>query len=184
MSLKEMVFMSVPEDETGIDEKTFTDYPMPDYEPRLNIGDSAVDGLVGGLVAGVAMGIYLMVVGLRSRISAWYLIETLVPLNNDNLVYTILLHLAISMIYGAVYGALISVIRRVSGLHFRNWFLIVFAGLYGLALFVFARVVLFSVIEQAFFSQNLLLHLFIAHVFYGFVLGLLVRQVRASEPYD
>lgn len=164
--------------------KTSIDYPLPDYEPRLNIGDSAVDGLVGGLVAGVAMGIYLMVVGLRSRISTWYLIDTLVPLNNNNLMYKILLHLAISMIYGAVYGAAISVIRRVSASRFRNWFLVVFAVLYGLILFVIARVVLFLVLEQAFFSQNLLLHLLIAHLIYSLVLGLLVRQVRAADPYD
>lgn len=166
------------------EEKTSIDYPLPDYEPRLNIGDSAVDGLVGGFVAGVVMGIYLMVVGLLSRMSTWYLMDTLVPLNNNNLLYKILLHLAISMIYGAVYGAAISVIRRISASRFRNWFLVVFAVLYGLVLFVFARVVLFLVLDQAFFSQNLLFHLLFAHILYSLVLGLLVRQVRASEPFD
>jgi hypothetical protein len=86
------------------------------------------------------------------------------------------------MIYGAVYGAAISVIRRVSGSRFRNWFLVVFAVLYGLVLFVFARVVLSLILEQAFFSQNLLFNLLFAHILYSLVLGLLVRQVRASEP--
>ena len=176
--------MSFPDDESDMNEGTYLPYSMPDYAPRLNLGDSAVDGLVAGFVAGVAMGIYLMVVGLRSRIGAWYLIETLVPLDSDNLLYTILLHLAISMIYGAVYGTVISLIRRISGQRFRSWYLVVFAVIYGLALFVFARMALFSIIEQAFFSQNLLLHFLVAHVFYALVLGLLVRQVRASEPYD
>lgn len=176
--------MSLTDEEAEIEEKSFSPYPVPDYKPRPGIGDSAVDGLVGGLVAGVGMGIYLMAVGLYSRIEAWYLLETLVPIGDDNLLYTIMLHLAISMVYGAIYGALISIIRRITGPYFRNWYLVLFAVSYGLALFVYARLVLFSVIAQAYFSQNLLFHLLVAHLFYSLVLGLLVRQVRMSDPYD
>lgn len=135
------------------------------------VGDRAVDGLLAGLTGGTAMAVYLILAGLLGGTGAEEVLSRFGP-QTVNPVQGVLTHLAVSGIYGALFGMAAGVGRgRLPG-----W-----AGglVYGVLLFLLAHYVLLpsSVTPLA---KTPVIHFFVAHVVYGLVLGVVVprRQAR------
>lgn len=137
------------------------------------LGDYAVDGLLGGLVAGVAMLVYLGLVGLALGDSPVAVMGLFSPSGNGDPVVGVFSHLAVSSIYGSIFGLLLWV--------FSGRLQPIIAGLlFGLLLFLVANFVIIPGTEStlaAFSPANLA----IGHLIYGLVLGWRVRQVVAAN---
>jgi hypothetical protein len=125
-------------------------------------GDAAVDGLVGGLAGGVVMALFLVITGLVGSEGPGDVLGRFAPAGDANPLTGALSHLAVSAIYGAVFGVLTLPLRgRVPG-----WL----AGLvYGLALYGVAQIIISGAgaALRGFAPVNFAL----AHVIYGAVLG-------------
>ena len=68
-----------------------------------SIGDAAVDGLLNGIIAGVGMGLYVLLIFLVYSVPAGEIIEFFGSFTDSPLV-SALIHLAISGIYGVLFG--------------------------------------------------------------------------------
>lgn len=137
-------------------------------------GDAAVDGLFGGMAAGLVMAVYLLIIVALVGNSPAEFFAGLAPGDGASPISGGLLHVAVSGVYGAIFGLLISrltivwsgpgaVVGGASGI------------LYGLGLFVAAQLVVLPTTNSSF--ANLAIgHLAVAHVLYGLMLGLMTRQ--------
>lgn len=131
---------------------------------KMTMGDFAVDGLLGGLVAGLAMAFYLLISGLLTGhrladlFSSFSAGESTTPLRGA------LTHLAVSAIYGALFG--------VASIGLRRWpiSLKLLGGLYGLFLFLIARFAVLPGLESTLLTFSIF-HFAVAHLIYGGVLG-------------
>jgi hypothetical protein len=131
-----------------------------------SIGDSAVSGLFAGLLGGVAMALVIVLFSLLAGQGMSYLGDfssgTPVP---D--LQGLLMHLAMSGIYGMLYGLIHRLVRIERFRHLPGWL----TGLgYALLLWAFAVSVLLPA------AQSLILTLpwpvfFSGHLAYGLVLG-------------
>lgn len=136
-------------------------------------GDAAVDGLLSGIVAGLLMIAFLVIAGLLvgEKLSA-----TLIrfdPSQNDSALLGLIGHLAVSAIYGAIFGVILKAgLGRWPSLHRMGWI----AGLiYGAILLILAQAVLFQTAYIP-LAKITLPHLIIAHLIYGSALGFLVTR--------
>ena len=140
---------------------------------RTKWGDSAVDGLLAGLVSGLLMMVYLILAGLALGDTMVDVMGFFSPSGNGDPVSGVIAHLAVSSIYGAVFGLLLRVVGArlhpsVSGL------------LYGLLLFAVAN---YAIIPETGSSLSAFtpFNLAMAHVLYGLVLGRRMGQrMRAN----
>ena len=135
---------------------------------HINLSQLAVDGLIYGLVGGAAMYLSLAIfallsgespVSVASHFSAGELTSPWLGLFG---------HLAVSSIYGALFGAIIwPVLRRISDRKIVSWL----GGLaYAALLLLLAQ---FAILPNTNSPLDILLywHWVIAHVVYGLVLG-------------
>ena len=132
------------------------------------IGDAAIDGLLAGIVAGVVMVLLLLVTGALSGDSLVTVLERFDPVGSYNLSTGLLTHLAVSAIYGAIFGLLFLVLVRLRPSLSRFGWL---AGLfYGLVLYAIAQVGISAGADTglADYSSTVLL---LAHAVYGLVTG-------------
>lgn len=142
---------------------------MATSKPNLikpsTVGDAAVEGLIHGIVAGVVMAAYLVVTGLLAGDSPATVLGGFGLEGGTAPLAGLLGHLAVSGVYGIIWGLLWRLVRGRSGVP--GWL----AGIaYGLALFLASQVLLPAA------GSSLLAvpagHLAVAHVIYGLVLGL------------
>lgn len=138
-----------------------------------SIGDAAVEGLWQGLVAGIIMAIVLLIGGLIGGDSPVVTLGRFGAGGEVAPAAGALSHLATAGVYGIVWG----VLWRLLG---RRLPLPVWASglIYGLLLFLIAQVMLSAVDSPL--RDISPLSLFLAHVVYGLVLGLLTRRSRAE----
>lgn len=132
-------------------------------EARMSLGDAAARGLVPGLIAGLAMALYLILAALLggagpaelfSRFGAGHVSPAAGAFS----------HFAVSAVYGALGGILLSVVR--GRLPAPSWLL----GLgYGAILYLFAQVLLRGAASPMLGIPTL--HLLAAHLIYGLVFG-------------
>jgi hypothetical protein len=134
------------------------------------LGDAAVDGLFAGLAAGVLMGIFLLLTGLIQGRATDEVLEVLVIGREMTPTSTILIHLAISGIYGAFFGMGLYLLRQGQVLSNSRW-LIPLIGLgYGLLLALIARIILLP--DSGSYMESLSWLLLVgAHGLYGLSLG-------------
>lgn len=137
------------------------------------IGDAAIDGLLGGIGAGLAMVLLLVIVVAMGGGSPAAVMERFDPLGSYNVVTGTLAHLAVSAIYGALFGLLFLVLIRLrpSLLRFGS-----LAGLvYGLLLYAIARSAFLTGIDSglAYYSTPVLL---LSHALYGLVTGTVIGR--------
>jgi hypothetical protein len=134
---------------------------------QSSISETVVEGLFAGLAAGAVMLIYLLVSGLLSGETVALVLGRFSIQTPPDPLQGALLHLAVSSIYGMLFG----VVMGLLGGRFSAWGL---AVLYTLAIYLLARLVL---LPGA--GSHLLdvapLHLALAHLVYGLVLGLWFR---------
>ena len=137
------------------------------------IGDAAIDGLFAGIVAGLAMTLLLLVIGALSGDSLVTVLERFDPVGSYNLVAGLLTHLAVSTIYGAIFGLLFLALVRLWPVSMRHGWLTGLA--YGLILYAIAQVGISAGADTglADYSAAVLL---LAHVVYGVVIGFLVGR--------
>jgi hypothetical protein len=138
-------------------------------------GDAAVDGLLSGIVAGLLMIAYLVIAGLLvgEKLSAVFI--RFDPSQNGSAMLGLITHLAVSAIYGAIFGViLIVILGRWPSLHRFGWI----AGLiYGAILLLLAQAIFFQTVDTP-VANITLPNLIIAHLIYGSVLGILVARQR------
>ncbi len=141
--------------------------------PKKGIGDRAVDGLLAGISAGVVMALFLITVGLFSSESPAKVLSRFDPVNASNMVTGLLTHLAVSAIYGVIFGLLVWAIVQIRSSLLRfGWLVGLF---YGLALYAVARGAFWAGVDSG-LMQFTAVVLFLAHAVYGLVLGLSVRR--------
>ena len=137
-------------------------------------GDAAVGGLFHGLVAGLAMAAYIVLVGLLQGIGP-VMIWTRLGGALENPVSGLLAHLAVSGVYGVIWGLIWWPIHgRLPQLP--AWL----GGLvYGLLLLVIAQAAVAAL--NPLLMDIGLAHRAVAHLVYGLVLGLLTARSQASQ---
>jgi hypothetical protein len=148
---------------------------QPLIRARSSIGDAAVDGLLNGVVAGVAMAIYLVIsgvltgMGLVATLSAFDLGQGTSPVRGA------LIHLAMAAIYGIVFSLLYRLLGRRRSIGRSGNVMI--GSAYGLLLWLITQIAFTAGINIA-LSSLPTVHLAVAHVIYGAVLGWLTGRAR------
>lgn len=138
-------------------------------------GDAAVGGLFHGLVAGLVMAAYIALAGLLQGIGP-LMIWTRLGGVLENPVSGLLAHLAVSGVYGVVWGLL------WRPLHSRTSRIPAWAAglVYGLVLLVVAQLAVAAL--NPLLMDIGMAHRTAAHLVYGLVLGLLTaRSMRDSS---
>ena len=135
---------------------------------QASLSETAVEGLFAGLVAGIAMLLYLLAAGLLSADAASTTLGRFSIQAPPNPLQGALLHLAVSAIYGLIFGIVWSLLGRRAS----SW---VVAALFALVIYLLARFVLLPG------SGSGLLHLApihfaLAHLVYGLTLGFWFRD--------
>jgi hypothetical protein len=142
------------------------------------LGDAAVDGLFGGMVAGLVMAMYLFVVVALAGNSPVDFFAGLAPGDLLSPVSGGLLHVAVSGVYGAVFGALTS---RISFLRSDPQIMVSGASgiVYGLGLLIAARLIVLPTTNSS-LAHFPIGHLATSHLLYGLVLGFMT--VERQDP--
>ena len=135
---------------------------------QKSLGDTAVDGLLAGIGAGLVMALFLLLIGLLNGDSATAVFGRFDPGQNQQWLTGLVIHLAVSSIYGIVFGLLYLVLIRIRPSWERlSWLL----GLaYGLLLYGVVQMALATGIDSG-LVQFTAVTLLIAHAIYGLVLG-------------
>ena len=138
-------------------------------------GEAAVDGLLAGVGAGLLMAAYLLVVGLASGESVAAILGRFDPSANAAAPVGIMAHLAVSGVYGAIFG-----LGRRLALAWKpfqavpGWV----TGLgYGMALWFLAKSGLLLGGASP-LRQISAVHFMLAHLIYGGALGVLSHRRR------
>lgn len=130
---------------------------------RTSTGDAAARGLISGLIAGLVMALYLILASLLGGVGPVELLSRF-GAGQVSPAAGLFSHLAVSAVYGAVGGVVLNAVR--GRLPAPSWLL----GLgYGLVLYLFAQVILRGAVSPM--LQIPTLHLLVAHLVYGLVLG-------------
>jgi hypothetical protein len=137
-------------------------------------GDAAVDGLLGGVAAGLVMAVYVLVVGMLMGAGWEAVLAQFDPGANPAPLTGALTHLAVAGVYGAVFGlgwrALHSAWPRLPAL---------LIGLaYGGVLWGLAAVVTSNRPSGEWLRALPAVHLAVAHLLYGAVLGVAIRRLH------
>jgi uncharacterized membrane protein len=148
---------------------------QPLIRAHSTTGDAAVDGLIHGVMAGVVMAIYLVLIGLATGAG---LVATLSAFDlgqGSSPVRGALIHLAVAAIYGIVFSLAYRLIARRRSIERSGSVIIGF--LYGLLLWLITQIAFAAGINVA-LSSLPTVHLAVAHVIYGAVLGWLTGRTR------
>jgi len=137
---------------------------------KLQAGDATVKGLFNGFIAGIGMAIVLVAAGLVSGIPVASTLEHFTPVSSGGLLAGVLAHLAVSGIYGMIFGLLWSTVLRWLRADSGTWQGILAGAAYGLLLWLVAQFVLLPTTGAAIGSLPAGQFLF-AHLVYGLVLG-------------
>lgn len=140
---------------------------------NYSLSDWAIDGLINGLVGGIAMLFVLTVLVLSSGGSPDGLLGSFSSVELASPVQGLISHLAVSSIYGVLYGVLIwPVLLRLSSAKLLGW---LGGVIYGALLLYLAQVAILpgtnSPLAQLPFGQWAL-----GHAVYGLVLGVLFAR--------
>lgn len=142
---------------------------------EISMGDAAIDGLLSGVLAGLTMAVYLLAYGWVSGIGPLRILELFAPNVANGALVGVLAHLAVSGIYGAVFGVGYAMLLRRRDYSPPTWVHAVIGAAYGLVLLAAAWLFLFPA-TGAQMQAIPLTHLAIGHLLYGAVLGLLVYR--------
>ena len=137
----------------------------------VSLGDAAVDGLIYGLVAGAAMAAYLIGAGLLAGTDVATMLARFDAGDASSPVRGALMHLAVSGVYGMLYGLIARGLRarmRLPGV----WMGILYAAV----LFVIAEALLLPGTHSPLLAIPWL-HFAIAHVLFGVALGFLINRM-------
>jgi hypothetical protein len=140
-----------------------------------SIGDTAVDGLLAGLIAGLSMAIFLALAGLLEGTPPLTTLAYFDPARAGGWLTGLLAHLAVSAIYGVLFGLLLGVLGQIrpSALRWR-WLL----GMdYGVALWVLGLGIVLTAVGAP-LAQIPAWQFGLAHLVYGLALGLWLQKYQ------
>jgi hypothetical protein len=148
---------------------------------EISVGDAAINGLLSGVLAGLAMAAYLVLSGLVSGVDPLIMLTQFAPDPKSGALLGLLAHLAVSGIYGALFGMGYVALLRRKNYSPSTWLQAVIGAAYGLLLLLAAWLVLLPATGSQ-MQEIPLIHLVIGHLVYGALLGLLVyRGARRAE---
>ncbi len=129
--------------------------------------DVAIDGFIGGILAGLAMGLVLVVGEWILGITPGTVLGRFSPADSSQPMTGALVHIAVSSIYGLVFGLLIYPVRKIIRRNLPVW---AFGLIYGGILFLLAQSVFLSGIDSSLRAIPAWLFL-LGHLVYGGLLG-------------
>ena len=135
---------------------------------QKSVGDTAVDGLLAGLVGGVAMALFLVVIGWLSGAPPQTTLAYFAPAQTGSSLPGLLSHLAVSAIYGVVFGLLMGMVGRLRPSLLR-WLWLWGVG-YGLGLWLLGAGVVLTAVASP-LVQIPAWEFAAAHLLYGLVVG-------------
>ena len=135
---------------------------------QKSVGDTAVDGLLAGLVGGVAMALFLVVIGWLSGAPPQTTLAYFAPAQTGSWLTGLLSHLAVSAIYGVVFGLLMGMVGRLRPSLLR-WLWLWGVG-YGLGLWLLGAGVVLTAVASP-LVQIPAWEFAAAHLLYGLVVG-------------
>ena len=142
---------------------------------RSGVGDAAIYGLVAGIGAGVVMAAYLALGGLFFGEDPASILARFAPNKNASPVVGALMHLAMSGVYGVVFGVIAATLL---GLARGRWIVRGLGVAYGIALVAVALTMILPSAKSPLLSIPSW-HLAAAHILYGLALGVaLTRGAR------
>jgi hypothetical protein len=136
------------------------------------MGDAAVDGLLAGVAAGFAMAAYFVAVGLLAGDGMETILGRFAPGDTTSPLSGALMHLAVSGVYGLVFGLVRGLTARLWRLRLPGWLT---GSVYGLVLVALAEAVILP--GTGLLLQEIpFVHFALAHIIYGLSLGYLVDR--------
>ena len=145
---------------------------------RVNSGDAAVTGLFSGIAGGLVMILFLMAAGLATGSAPVVVLGHFDPTGDGNPLSGILAHLAISSVYGVVYGIVWRVLSQTGRKQAPGWMT---GLLFSLALYAIARLVFLTAGNISLLSIPAW-QLLMAHLGYGLGLGWVFERSLQREP--
>jgi hypothetical protein len=142
---------------------------------ELTSGDAAIDGLFGGLLAGMAMAVFLVGAGLAVGDGPGEVLARFAPGGAQSPLGGLIAHLAVSGIYGALFGLGCQMIARRWIRPASAWIAGLAGALYGLALLILAQAIFLPGAGAA-LKAFPPLHFTLAHLIYGAVLGVITNR--------
>ena len=137
-------------------------------------GDAAVDGLLNGVIAGVGMGLYVLLVFLVNGLPINEILSYFSNMSASPVIGA-LVHLAVSGIYGVLFGLAYTLFLTRWTITSYTWFVVLVGIVYGGLLWLVATFVVF---RSSLSVENISgMHLLIAHLIFGLMLGLLSRNL-------
>jgi hypothetical protein len=135
-------------------------------------GDAAVNGLIGGVLAGMLMLVLLILLGLVSGQAPGLVLGRFSSSQEALPLRGAMLHLAVSGVYGVLFGLITWIIAPGRRLRIPFWF----AGtVYGLLLWLLAWYVLLPGLDSPIIATPVI-HLFLGHLLFGASLGIIVGR--------
>ena len=145
---------------------------------EISASDAAIDGLLSGVLAGLVMIAYVVLGALVGGADPLATLALFAPEPTSGPLVGLLAHLAVSGIYGVLFGALYARLLRRPSYNPPAWLHALVGGLYGLLLLLAAWALLLPATGSQ-LQQIPLLHLAVGHLLYGALLGWLVyRRAR------
>ncbi len=142
------------------------------FTKTFEISDTALDGLFSGMLAGLVMEAYLTVSGILAGLPVTEALTRLSPVNGLSPTSGLLLHFAISGIYGLLFGFFIHWLLRRHVRQYWSWL----AGLgYGIFLLLVAVFFVLPNSDSA-IREIPIVHLAVAHLIFGLVLGIRIHK--------
>lgn len=148
---------------------------------EISTSDAAIDGLLSGVAGGLVMAAYLVVATLVAGVPPQATLALFALDPDSGPLMGALAHLAVSGIYGVLFGVGYAVLLRRRDYNPPVWLHAVIGGLYGLLLLLAAWTLILPATGSQ-LQQIPLVQLTIGHLLYGFVLGWLVyRRARRVD---
>ena len=143
----------------------------------VKVGDAAVEGLLNGVLAGITMSAYLVVLEALVGISPLAVLGYFDSSHAASPLIGGLTHIAVSGIYGVIFGMAGMVLQRALGGRMNLGIWLVTGIMYGALIFAIAQWVLLPPTNSPLRGLPLWV-LATAHLLYGLVLAWLVERNR------
>jgi hypothetical protein len=144
-------------------------------QQTMSMGETAVDGLLAGLVGGVLMALFLAAAGWLAGTPPLTTLAYFDPAQAGSWLTGLLAHLAVSAIYGVLFGLLLGGVGLIRPSALR-WRLLLGMG-YGLLLWVLAMGLVLTAVGAP-LAQMPAWQFGLAHLVYGLALGLWLQKYQ------
>jgi uncharacterized protein YacL len=145
---------------------------------KKSTGDAAIDGLVAGLAGGIIGALILLVLGLFSGNSSINILQRFDATASGSALQGTVMHLAVSVIYGALFAILLKLIIQVWPAAKRiSWLLGI---IYGLFLMLLAEVIFSSGFNSQ-LGEISLIDFTLFHIAYGVTLGIVSGRMASAN---